>query len=197
MNVAPPRRLFLGLLPPRDVQLQVHRHAATWDWPRGARPMRFGRYHLTLHFLGDVALAPERRLRAALRAVAMEPLDLVLEQPAVWRQGVAVLQPGEHPGLRALRRRVVDCVRHAGLPAVGAFTPHVTLARDAFGAVPPRAVAGIHWPVRGYVLVWSRLDTKPAQYAVVEEFGVVEGAVLRLEGQGVGVQGVGVQGDLF
>lgn len=189
MIVYPPRRLFVGLLPARDVQQQVHRHAAAWDWPAGARPTRFGRYHLTLHFLGDVALAPEHGLRAALRQLAMEPLELVLDHAELWRQGVAVLRPGEHPGLHDLRERMADCLRHARLPATGSFTPHVTLARNAHGAVPPRTVPGIHWPVREFVLVWSRLDSKPAQYVTVESFGVKAGTALRLASQQAGVQG--------
>ena len=192
MNVQPPRRLFIGLLPARDVQVQVHRHAAAWDWPPAARPTRFGRYHLTLNFLGEVALAPEQRLRAALRQIAMEPLELVLDHAMLWRQGVAVLRPGQHPGLHDLWERIADCVRQAGLVATASFTPHLTLARDAYGAVPPGAAPAIHWPVREFVLVWSRLDTKPAQYVAVETFGVKQGTVLRLASQQAGVQG-----DLF
>lgn len=62
-----PRRLFIGLLPDRQVQAAIQRHCREWEWPKGTEPTRFGRYHLTLHALGHVGLVPEQRLRTVLR----------------------------------------------------------------------------------------------------------------------------------
>lgn len=170
----PPRRLFIGLLPERLVQLRIQRHARDWTWPEQARLTRVGRYHLTLHFLGDeVGAAPEMRLRKALREVQSPELELLLEMPQTWdRNGVAVLRPQEHAGLRQLRERIADCLPYRCPP----FTPHVTLARDARGAVPPRATPAISWHVSDFALVWSRVDTKPAQHVVLERFGLRQGA---------------------
>lgn len=176
MTIAPPRRLFIGLLPAREVQARIARHAAQWHWPLEARRTRFGRYHLTLHFLGDVPSGPEKRLRAALRRVTMQPLELVLATPMLWKQGVAVLLPDPHDGLFALRERTGEALRQAGVvqPSLP-FAPHVTLARYAYGAVPPRAAPGIACPCAEFVLVWSRLDTRPAEYVVLERFGPTPG----------------------
>lgn len=170
MPPVPPRRLFIGLLPDREFQQRIARHAAEWHWPPEARRTRFGRYHLTLHFLGDLHAGPENRIRAALRTVEMQPLEIMLDTPLLWKQGIAVLRPAPHAGLQALRERIVQCLPPAGPRPLLAFTPHVTLARDAFDATPPRAAACIRCSVREFVLVWSRLDTRPAEYVVLERF---------------------------
>lgn len=170
----PPRRLFIGLIPDRAVQLQIQRHCRDWQWPDEARPTRFGRYHLTLHFLGLVGVAPEMALRKALRRIPMQAMDLVLGMPHQWQNGIAVLRPDAHQGLQDLRQRIGDVLAVAGLDTPKAFTPHVTLARNAQAATAPANHPRIHWPVREFVLVRSRLppEVKPAQYEILERFGV-------------------------
>ena len=88
--------------------------------------------------------------------------------------GIAVLRPREHQGLLELRERIGALLPRAGLFTPKSFTPHVTLARDAHFAEPPKHEICIRWSVREFVLVWSRLppEVKPAQYEVLERFGV-------------------------
>jgi 2'-5' RNA ligase len=189
------RRLFIGLMPGRPVQLAIQRHCREWEWPDGAKPTRFGQYHITLSFLGDVGLAPEQRLRKALREVAVEPLELELRTPELWRTGVAVLRPAAHDALAALRQRVAEAVSKAGLASATdhAFKAHVTLARNAAGAVPPKIAQPIRWRIDEFALVCSVPfpQAKPARYDVVESFGVAPGreaAPLAASGQ-AGEQG--------
>jgi RNA 2',3'-cyclic 3'-phosphodiesterase len=177
--VPSPHRLFIGLMPDRQVQAAIQRHCRLWEWPADAKPTRFGRYHLTLNFLGEVGVAPEQRLRQVLRKVAVEPLELELRIPEVWRNGVAVLQPADHDGLKALHGRIKLAVSAAGLTSADReFRPHVTLARNAAQAKPPDAVPPIRWRVDEVLLVWSVLypQAKPARYEIVERFGVTPGS---------------------
>ncbi len=173
------RRLFIGLMPDRAVQLAIQRHCREWQWPEAARPTRFGQYHITLGFLGDVGLAPEQRLRKALRELTVEPMELELQIPELWRTGVAVLRPGPHDALVALQRSAAGAVSKAGLAAAEdhEFKAHVTLARNAKGAVPPRTVPPIRWNVDEFALVCSVPfpQAKPARYDVLERFGVPPG----------------------
>ena len=196
--IPPARRLFIGLMPVRPVQLAIQRHCREWRWPEGARPTRFGQYHITLSFLGDVGLAPEQRLRKVLREVAVEPLELDLRIPELWRTGVAVLRPEAHDALAALQRRVTDAVLQSGLKSATDhdFTPHVTIARDAAGALPPKTEQPIRWRVDEFALVCSVPfpQAKPARYDVLERFGVTPGRAagpLAPSGQS------GEQGSLF
>jgi 2'-5' RNA ligase len=178
----PPRRLFIGLIPERSVQLQIQRHCRDWTWPEQARPTRFGRYHIALHDLGDVGLGPEQTLRKALRQLPMQAMELQLGEPQLWQHGIAVLKLGEHQGLRALHKRIGEVLPTAGLKPDGAeFDAHVTLARDAMGASPPREHPFIRWHVREFVLVWSRQppEVKPAQYDILERFGVNDRSVFQ------------------
>ena len=168
-----PKRMFVGLMPDRATQFAIQRHCRQWHWPEGCVPTRFGRYHLTLHFLGDiVGPGTEQRLRRALRDVAMRPLLLQLEGAQVWRNHVAVLRPREDSDLHALHHAVGTAMTAAGFAPSARFTPHVTLARHAQGACPPGSLAPIEWRAREFVLVWSRLypEVKPARYEIVESF---------------------------
>lgn len=175
-----PRRLFIGLLPDRQVQAAIQRHCRDWQWPDGARPTRFGRYHVMLHFLGEVGVAPEQRLCRALRETAVEPLQLELCLPQKWRNHIGVLRPADHDGLQALHERLALAVSAAGLRPAGKITPHVTLARDAAQARPPATTRHIPWRVDQFVLIWSRLwpEVTPSRYEIVERFGAAPGREL-------------------
>lgn len=166
-----PKRLFIGLVPDRITQLAIQRHCRAWHWPEGHVPTRFGRYHLTLHFLGDVGPGIERRLQHALGEVRLPPLQLELARPQVWRNHVAVLQPHDDAAVRTLQQTLATA---AGLAASDGFKPHVTLARRAASARPPVDMRPITWQVRDFALVWSRQypDVKPSRYEIIESFGL-------------------------
>ena len=78
----PPRRLFIGLLPDKNVQSQIQRHCREWGWPEGMRPTRFGRYHLTLLYL------PQPDAQAQLGRKLME--GGADQQERDWRAELAV-----------------------------------------------------------------------------------------------------------
>lgn len=169
-----PRRLFIGLMPDRRIQSAIQRHCREWEWPADARPTRFGRYHITLQFLGDVAVGHEHRLRVALRGVPIAPLEIELCIPEVWSNRVAVLRAAPHDGLQALQHATGDAIAAAGLPyqAEHKFLPHVTLARHAALARPPKTGEPIRWRIDEFQLVWSVMppEAKPARYEVIERF---------------------------
>jgi 2'-5' RNA ligase len=196
--VPPPRRLFIGLMPGKQVQAAIQRHCREWEWPEQARPTRFGRYHITLHFLGDVGVGPEQRLRKALRDVAVEPLELELQVPEVWRNNVAVLRPAGHDGLADLHGRIASILPATGLATTSEheFKPHVTLARNAAGAKPPETLRPIRWRVDEFVLVCSVPFplAKPARYDIVETFCIEPGRRLA---QPAPSGQAGEQGSLF
>ncbi len=154
----PTRRLFIGLVPDASVQAAIDFQRQAWHWPPGCRLTRPQRMHLTLHFLGEVDGPHQAALQDVLADVPMQGLTLVLGTPQVWRNHVAVLLVDEHEGLRALHAGLALQLVRAGLvPARARWTPHVTIAREASGAVPPADPQPIRWRVAAFVLVWSRL----------------------------------------
>jgi 2'-5' RNA ligase len=162
MSVVPlpssaPVRLFLGLWPHTEVHAALVAHAAAWDWPPTARRTRPERLHATLHFLGDVEAGRVPQLRTDLR-VAWEGGELVLDRPAVWPGGIAVLEATRTaPPLMDLHSRLAQALRALHLPVESRpWRPHVTLARKAFGAHPPLPAQAIAWRVEpAYALVRS------------------------------------------
>ena len=150
-------RLFLGLWPDDAVRAALLENASAWDWPATARRTRPERLHVTLHFIGNVQAERMTELRRSLR-VESEGGELVLDRPAVWRGGIAVLEATQVPAsLRALHADLAQRLRDLGLPVEERpWRPHVTFARKASGAQPRLAAQPVRWPVGpAYVLVQS------------------------------------------
>lgn len=151
-------RLFLALWPAPLEAEQLLRHMREWSWPGGCKRVRADRLHLTLHFLGAVDRQRVETIGGALQ-VPFRPFQLNLTDAAVWRRGLAVLQPTELPAaLEELHARLGEALRTFGLTVEAQrFRPHLTLARRAAGAVPPPGAAPLCWQVDGYALVESVL----------------------------------------
>jgi RNA 2',3'-cyclic 3'-phosphodiesterase len=163
-------RLFVGLMPSRQTQDQIKRWADAWQWPAGAQRTKAERLHLTLHFLGNVPAVKLPALKDGLH-VPFEPFELGLGMPEVWNQGVAVMRPVMTPaGLQGLHALLNAALLRLRVHSVrGAFTPHITLARHAAGAVPPARPLSIRRRVDHYMLIRSELGA-PARYVVEQVF---------------------------
>jgi 2'-5' RNA ligase len=132
MSQTESKRLFIGLELPSACKATL----VTLD-PRlrGLRWLPADQLHLTLSFLGEVAVSRIDTLHEALDAVRVPPFFLPLSglgafsnrgQPSVVWVGVGQ----GHPHLFALHRHVQDAVLHAGLePDLKSFHPHVTVGR--------------------------------------------------------------------
>lgn len=158
-------RLFIALWPDAAVRAALHAVSAQWQWQPGAAPVPADRLHLTLHFLGHVPRERIAALRAAI-TVPITPCVLTLDRAALWRGGVAVLEPIAVPTpLVELHLALGAALRALGVPVeTRPWRAHVTLARRARGDVP--RITPLAWPVRGHALVESRLQPRP-RYEVV------------------------------
>ncbi|CAN5592999.1 hypothetical protein BH10PSE18_BH10PSE18_21760 [soil metagenome] len=151
------KRLFIVLLPGADVQSGFHAQQSAWQqMPDNVVFTRAERLHMTMHFLGDVDGDAVPSLQSALADVEMDDIALDLRKPELW--GVAVVRPDDNERLGALRDRLCKPLRRMGLPVSKKWTPHVTLARNTEGAVPPTEVPTVHWPLRDFALIWSRFE---------------------------------------
>lgn len=152
-------RLFVTLWPDERVRAALRAHRNTWHWPRAAAAMHADRLHLTLHFLGSQPRALIPQLEQAL-ALPFTPFELAFGHADVWRHGSAVLEPLAVPGaLLDLHAALGHALAGLGIvPEERPFRPHVTMARHAAGATPPRTCPPIHWPVSGFALVESQPD---------------------------------------
>ncbi|MET0311220.1 MAG: 2'-5' RNA ligase family protein [Burkholderiaceae bacterium] len=170
-----PRRLYLGLLPGGMTQMALADHRSYWQWTEGAILPSPRRFHLTLHFLGEVDARREAMLIAALENVKFEgPVHLSCNSQQVWRNGVAVLLPDASEALDDLRDALGFAMFQSALPLpVSQWTPHVTLARNAQGSLPPDSSPPVQWEARDYALVWSKeAGTRRADYEIVARFPI-------------------------
>jgi 2'-5' RNA ligase len=171
------KRLFIGLELPPACQATL---VALDPRLRGLRWLPAEQLHLTLSFLGDVAVPRIDALREALGAVRVPPFFLPLlgigtfntrGQPSVVWIGIGQ----GHPHLFALHRRVQDAVLHAGIePDLKPFHPHVTVGRAkgvSRAALQPflRRYAAVEFDlfkVTGFALYSSVLSSEGAVHRV-------------------------------
>ncbi len=163
-------RLFLALWPDAATRRAIVDAATAWRWPPGARRVAPARLHATLHFLGAVARDHVTTIADGVQAeVAL--CVLRLETAAVWPRGVAVVEATHLPkplvelhAALAVRLRALDIAIESRR-----WRAHVTLARDAIGAVEPARFEPIDWPVDGYALVES-MPGPPGAYRVLRRY---------------------------
>jgi 2'-5' RNA ligase len=168
--IPPNRRLFLALWPDEGAREQLAAHASQWAWSPGCARYQPADWHVTLHFIGPVDADCVANV-STHAAVPFQPFELVLEQPALWRHGLAVLCAAKIPQpLRALYDRLGDALRELDLPVESRpYQPHLTLARHAEAATPPTASAPVLWQVRNFALVVST-GRKDTRYQVIREY---------------------------
>lgn len=160
-------RLFLALWPDPALRHQLTAWRDAWTWPKGAAPVHPDKLHVTLHFLGAL---PSERLPELLEgfAVPFDSFRLDLTRAALWHNGIAVLEPDlTPPGLAGLHARLSSALVALGLqPEARRYRPHVTMARRAGGATPPRDGPPVLWTVKGYSLV----ESKDGVYTVLRDY---------------------------
>lgn len=109
------------------------------------RPVDPGSFHVTLAFFGEVTEPVAEELHAALTAVEGPRFAFWLDGAGAFggRKPTAIyaaVRP--EPALERLQAKVAQAARRAGLALEARkFTPHVTLARYAAGALSPEAAA--------------------------------------------------------
>ncbi|HEU4775691.1 MAG TPA: RNA 2',3'-cyclic phosphodiesterase [Telluria sp.] len=160
-------RLFVALWPEPAVRTQLAARRDRWHWTGGATPVATNRLHLTLHFIGNLAVSRIEEVGAALQ-LPFTPFTLRLGRDVLWPHGVAVLEPLQPPdALIALQRGLDERLRTLAIDTdARSYKPHVTLARRA-GATPvPAEGDAIEWQVGHYALMRSQ----PGYYEVLRAY---------------------------
>lgn len=164
---SPTDNLFFAVRP--DAQA-ADRIAALTERLRGEHGLKgkslgVGRFHVTLHPLGDSVGVPLHVVAAATEAaaaVAMAPFDVVFDHALSFgrkRNRPVVLGGGEGLAtITSLQGALGLALKKTTLGHVvrTSFTPHLTLLYDDRG-IDLRAVEPIHWIAREFLLVRSLL----------------------------------------
>lgn len=129
--------------------------------------MRRDTLHLTLAFLGDVDAARIPDLRGIAYALKCAPFALTLDRLGSWHgHRVLWLGPATPPGaLAGLSADLAERLEGADFAlAARAFSPHVTLVRNAAHAPSARETEPLVWRVGSFVLVASERTADGARY---------------------------------
>jgi 2'-5' RNA ligase len=165
----PTDRLFFAVLPDTDTGARIARFAQHLRRQHGlkGRALAAGRFHVTLHHIGDFVGPREDIIDAAREAaasVAASPFIAGFDRVASFsgkphkpRKAPLVLLGGDGLlALVALQQALGAALAKAGLGRVVAahYTPHLTLLYDD-RHVAAQAIEPISWTVREFVLVLS------------------------------------------
>lgn len=165
-DAKPTDRLFFALFPDAQAAGRIAECAQQLRAELGLHgtPLKTGRFHITLHHLGDYAGLPQGVVEMASRAAAAvkaAPFSVTFDRAASFssspRNRPFVLRgDASLADLMAFQRALGVEMTRAGLGrwAKPAYTPHVTLLYDD-RAVAEQAVEPITWTAGEFVLVRS------------------------------------------
>lgn len=165
-------RLFFALWPEAKVRRSLDQAGRKLHGICGGRRMRAPNVHLTLVFLGDVALARLDELHAVAGRVSGAPFSMTLDRLGWWRHNrVAWAAPREAPeALLGLVACLQEGLRNAGFAFDNrpVFAPHVTLLRNArCSEVEMPSLTPLDWEADAFVLVKSVTTDAGAAYEVI------------------------------
>ena len=167
---APNLRLFFALWPDAATRAGLHARARALHSECGGRAMRRDTIHLTLAFLGETPVRQVERLRAVAAGVQGEGFALDLDRVGSWHRN-RILWTGPSmvpPALAALAQDLEGRLRADGCALEArAFSPHVTLVRNAHAAPREAQLTPRRWTVGSFVLVASERSAAGAHYRTI------------------------------
>jgi len=168
-------RVFFALWPPETVARQLASIAADYSQAAGGRPTRRETIHLTLAFLGDIAVERLPELQRVAGEVDATAFELTLDRFGVWQHnrlfwaGCAT-PPALLDLAYSLKKRLMEA-DFAVADAKRSFTPHITLVRKLARLDAGLPVANaLTFHCGAFVLVRSRLSDKGSAYEVLARF---------------------------
>ena len=161
-------RLFLALEPPPDLRDALGQLATAARRHCGGQRVPDENLHLTLAFLGEVDVARANRLSGWVSRLRPSPGSWTLDTFGRFHRPGIVWAGGSHPDplLHGLQARLWDELALQGLePPAKAYTPHVTLVRQA-GSLETSVLPDfrLHWHYRQIVLMRSVLAADGPRY---------------------------------
>lgn len=170
-------RLFFALWPEPDEAEALAELARQEAGQAGGRATRAETIHLTLAFLGDVAMERLPALQvAAEQMTGLAAFRLQLDRLHYWPHNrLRWLGCCQAPdALRLLAENLRGALIQSGFAVdrgKSGFLPHVTLIRRCTSPLPDLALQPVRsWMCREFVLVASRLDASGPGYRIIRRF---------------------------
>jgi RNA 2',3'-cyclic 3'-phosphodiesterase len=177
----PTRRVFFALWPDEAQREELGHAAAKAVRRSGGRPVPASNLHVTLAFLGSVALTriPElqrtaHELAASLAAYA--PISLIFARLVHWKEAqiLCALTAPQSPAATAVAVALQEASAAIGLsPDRKPFQAHVTLARKVLRPGPLSPLRSVTWRFDAYALIDSRTAPSGPIYSVIDSYPLV------------------------
>ena len=163
-------RFFYALWPDARVRGDLARAARRMHGALHGRRTPDESIHLTLAFVGEVDRENLPRLLTPPADVSTSAFALTLDEWGCWaRSGIGWAAPSLIPApLRDLAANLEAWLRSSGFePEHRAFTPHVTLIRQAQCVPLAGVMTPIAWQIREFALIRSQLAAGGTGYETI------------------------------
>ena len=171
-------RLFFALWPDACMRAQLADAAAVLRIDGAARPVPPENLHLTLAFVGEVAISELAVLQQIGSAEQTTGCTIKLDAYEYWPEPqVVVAAARETPAaLLELWTRLHRALTHGPVPSrpPAPLRPHVTLARKVAQAPVRQAMSPIDWKARSFSLVRSDTSGVRSVYTVVDTWSLLD-----------------------
>ena len=172
------RRLFFALWPTPREQETIHEALQQQVRAIEGRPIPARNLHITLAFLGSV---PDERVRSVVAiANRVEPpgkIDLTFERLEVWgRARVLVLVPRTVPSAlkHFVERLEFNLLKEQFEVGHEEYRPHLTLARDARGALTVDLAEPVECSFERFALVESKNSSAGSIYSNLHNWELIQ-----------------------
>ncbi len=163
-------RVFFALWPDPGVQAALAQHGRDLQCRVGGKLTRQESIHLTLTFLGDIALHRLDEVRAVGTRAAFEPFAFTVDTAGCWgHNGVAWVGPRATPEpLLSLVGSLEAALLDTGFRVEERpYAAHVTVVRKARCRPVDLTLAPVAWRVDDFVLMRSDLNAEGSRYTVI------------------------------
>ena len=175
------RRVFFALWPDEAQREELEHAAAKAVRHSGGRPVPASNLHVTLAFLGGVALAriPELQRTADELAASLAvhaPISLTFARLVHWKepQILCALIAPQSPTASAVAVALQEATAAIGFsPDRKPFQAHVTLARKVLRPGPLSPLRPVTWHFDAYALIDSRTAPSGPVYSVIDSYPLV------------------------
>jgi 2'-5' RNA ligase len=174
----PTQRLFFALWPEEELRSVFARATCKAARACGGRPVPIGSLHVTLAFLGPVAVSRIPGLGAIAREVAakLPPLALTFDCLEHWPKSQLLCAAASEavPQVAALAEELKRQTAGGGFtPDLKPFRAHVTVARKVVrAACCLHEMRAVRWVAADFTLMSSRTDPEGPAYSVVESYSL-------------------------
>jgi len=163
-------RVFFALWPDEAVRGQFMQWARLLHETCNGNITKPDNLHITLVFLGNVAVSRLDELKVLASKLVGNPFSLCFTAPGCWRHNQIVwAAPEQIPQYLINLVKALECsLQSAGFSFdERPYAPHLTLLRKARWDPPRHAPKQINWEINEFVLVHSNRAQSGSQYEVI------------------------------